>query len=609
MAINPLELVFRTDSRAPLELVFGDDAGSGSAPEYSLSGGGQITGLRRADASLVYDYNVERPALAWRHARMQQGASAVVAARTRWQRSDGLTVALRSSSDPGLPTTRGVRSGAQQADALTRLARVASEIGVPVVARGHSRFEQTVPLHAAARSLVQSGRPVIAHVLTAYEAVIRLSRYARGGYQAAVPVLTLTHQRLSDGIPLLPSWRQGYQAGRLPPYGHQPHVTPPGRDDWCYVPTDPIELAFRPDDRAPLELLFECDRHAVPPPLGPIIVPVRKTYVAHNNVTLYRLPAGVEFQASAFSLDVDADSWTFTWSASLHSSARAHLVRTDPAERVQVQAVVNGINLRLVIDSMGRSRAFPEDRIQVSGRGRSAELGDTALSFGNTAARTAQQLMQDVLTVNGVSLGWDLDWQIEDWLVPANTWLFQGSYIAALQDIAGAVGAYIQPHFTDQVLRVLPRYPVAPWNWAADLDADIILPVGATSVEGVEEVIRPDYNQVHVGGLKAPAVFGPVKRAGTAGDIEPDPVLHALITATEAHRQRGLAVLSDTGLQEHVTVKTLLLPETGIIMPGKVVSYVSDDKTRKGIVRKTSLQMQSWPVLHQEIGVETHVID
>lgn len=331
--------------------------------------------------------------------------------------------------------------------------------------------------------------------------------------------------------------------------------------------------------------------------------------MVHNHVTLHRVPTGDEFQASTFSLDIDTDSWTFSWSASLHSSARAHLLRSDPSERVHVQAVVNGINLHLVIDSIARSRSFPEDRIQVSGRGRAAELGDTALSFGNTAARTAQQLMQDVLTVNGVPLGWDLDWQIEDWLVPADAWLFQGSYIAALQDIAGAVGAYVQPHFTDQVLRVLPRYPLAPWHWAADLDPDIILPVAATSVEGVEEVIRPDYNQVHVGGLKAPAVFGPVKRAGSAGDIEPEPVLHALITSSEAHRQRGLAVLADTGLQEHVTLQTLLLPETGIIMPGTVVSYISDDKARKGIVRKTSLQMQSWPVLRQEIGVETHVID
>jgi len=344
-----------------------------------------------------------------------------------------------------------------------------------------------------------------------------------------------------------------------------------------------------------------------PQPGEPIFIPVRSCYVVQNEVTLYRLPSGVEFEASSFTLDIDRDSWTFSWSASLHASAKPHLARTTPGERVQVECVVNSQHLRLSIDNIGRDRRFPEERIAVRGRGRGAALADVDLTFGNTAARTAQQLMQDVLTINGVSFGWSLDWQITDWLVPADTWVFNGSYIAALQDIAGAAGAYLQPHLTDQVIRVLPRYPLAPWHWAASLTPDIVLPVEVTSVENIEEVIRPDYNQVHVGGLKAPAVFGPVTRDGTGGDKEAPQVLHSLITASQAWLQRGIAELSDTGMQEHVTVQTMVLPEMGIVMPGTVISYVSDDRTRKGIVRKTGLEMQQWPELWQNLGVETHV--
>jgi hypothetical protein len=328
--------------------------------------------------------------------------------------------------------------------------------------------------------------------------------------------------------------------------------------------------------------------------------------MVENNVTFYRLPSGLEFEASNFNLDIDVDSWTFGWSASLPIAARLHLVRSAPRERVEVDCVVNGVHLRLTVDGMGRDRSFPEDRIAVKGRGLAAELDDATLSFGNTAARTAQQLMADVLTVNGVSIGWGVDWQIDDWLVPANAWLMQGTYISALQDIAGAAGAYLQPHFTDKVLRVLPRYAKAPWDWATELAVDIELPVAATSVVNTEEVLRPDYNRVFVGGV-AMGVFGPVTRDGTAGETDAPPIAHPLITASEVHRQRGIAELSNTGLQLHHSLKTMVWSETGIIMPGKVLRYTSEDGPELGIVRKTNINMSQWPVMHQTLGVETHV--
>ena len=503
------------------------------------------------------------------------------------------------------------RSHWQSALELTAVVRAVEQPGLPVAHVVQSRFEQARALALAARSHFQRGEPVGVAVKSEFQEVIRLLPVIRGRFQPGVHLVTLRHEDMQTGLPLLRTWRPRFQQAQYPlPGGQPPRPEPPGRDDWCYVPTEPIELLFRPDGRAPLELLFECDRHPGPPPApGPIAIPARSCYVVHNSVTLYRLPAGTEFEATNFSLDIDADSWTFGWSASLHHSASAHLARTAPRERVEVECVVNGEHLRLVIDSIGRDRSFPESRISVRGRGRAAELDDPYLSFGNTDTLTAQQLMADVLTVNGVSLGWSLDWQISDWLVPGNIWMLQGSYISALKDIAAAAGAYIQPHLTDKVLRVLPRYPFAPWHWATDLAPDIVLPVEVTSVENIEEVIRPDFNQVHVGGVKAPAVFGPFTRTGTAGDQEAPQVLHPLITAAEAHRQRGQAELSDTGLQEHVTLQTMLLLETGIIMPGTVVSYVSDDRTRLGIVRKTGLRMQEWPVLYQTLGVETHVLE
>jgi hypothetical protein len=156
------------------------------------------------------------------------------------------------------------------------------------------------------------------------------------------------------------------------------------------------------------------------------------------------------------------------------------------------------------------------------------------------------------------------------------------------------------------VLRVLPLYPHAPWDWATLLTPVIELPAAVTSVENIEEVMRPRYNRVFVGGVNK-GVFGPVDRTGAGGDKVAPQVLHPLITAPEAHIQCGRGVLSDTGLQEHYSLQTMVLPETGIILPGKALRYVDEDGPHLGLVRKTSVRMDTWPELYQTLGVETHV--
>ena len=340
-------------------------------------------------------------------------------------------------------------------------------------------------------------------------------------------------------------------------------------------------------------------------PPGTVIVPIRKVYIVLNAITLHRVDTGAELHAFGFSMSLDYQSWTWSWSASLHQDAADHLGRDVQGDPAELAVVVNGIAFRLRLGTKSRDRRFIPTRWSVSGTGKASILGAPyapSMSFGNSAPRTAQQLMLDVLTINGVSLGWSVDWGLTDWLVPAGAWALQGSYIDAINDIAGAAGGYVQPHPTDAVLRILPRYPVAPWHWA-DVTPDFEIPADAAEIEGTEYIDKSAYNKVFVGGVGA-GVFGPYKRAGTAGDVLAPQVTHALITHADAHRQRGLAEVSDTGRQEHITLKMQVLPETGIIMPGQFIRYLGDSPVM-GIVRSTSIDW-SRPVLRQTIGIETH---
>ncbi|CAN7366790.1 hypothetical protein LJR118_002180 [Acidovorax sp. LjRoot118] len=339
---------------------------------------------------------------------------------------------------------------------------------------------------------------------------------------------------------------------------------------------------------------------------GTVIVPVRKVYVVKNEITLMRVDGGLAIPAYAFQMGLDADSWTWSWSATVPASALA-LVQPGPdGDPIDVLATVNGVPFRLAAERVASPREFANHRVNVSGRGRAAMLDEPyapVLNHGNTSARTAQQLMGDVLTLNAVPIGWDVDWGITDWLVPGNVWTHQGAYMSALRDIADAAGAYLQPHDTDPTLLVRARYPVAPWDWTPDM-AEVELPASATAMEEIEWERKPAYDRVHVSGTTA-GVLAEVNRTGGAGVLVAPMVTHPLITHVDAARQRGLSVLADTGRIAHVTLRLQVGEEAGVIKPGAMVRYVDGATTRLGLVRSTSLEW-SRPSLRQTITLETH---
>jgi hypothetical protein len=397
-----------------------------------------------------------------------------------------------------------------------------------------------------------------------------------------------------------------WEPARRPATGAHPHTAPPVPPAPCYTPNP--ALLFEAKWNGSAALVFLCK--STPTGADPIVVPVRRVYMTVNNLQLRRVEGDVDIPALTLGLSVDADSWTWSWSATLPRDAQSLLAGVIAGEAVELEATINGVAYRLLAESMGRDREFRSTRIRVQGRGLAAVLDAPyapVRNFANTQARTAQQLMADVLTINGVSLGWSVDWQLTDWLVPAGVWSHQGSYISALSQIAAAAGGYLQPHATAKTLRVLPRYPLAPWHWhdlVGGLIPDYELPSAVTTREGVEWVRKPAYNRVYVSGVGA-GVQGQVTRAGTAGDVLAPMVTDSLITHVDAARQRGLSTLSDTGAQARVSLRLPVLAETGIILPGAKVRYVDGSDTLLGIVRGTSLDW-SRPTLRQTLEVQTH---
>lgn len=495
--------------------------------------------------------------------RQQQMSPAGRHSRARWQHADTLGNGACAPHGDMLRRRRPVVAPAQH--------------GIPIGQGARSQQQARIRWQHRLSVDQQQTLPVVTH--------------STAGHQHGAPIATLAAVRAQQMLPLPLGWWQIAYPWPEPPFD------PNG-------PSSPIALRFCRLANGTHALIFGCP--PAPPP-GGVIVPTRRAYIVLNTITLVRASDGVPLSALSLNLQIDADSWAWGWDASIPG---AELALVEPAlggDPVELLAVVNGQQFRLLAERIARDRRFAESRIRVSGRARAAMLADPhspIVTRSNAEALTMQQLLAAALTINGVSIGWAIDWQAADWLVPAGLYNHTGSYIAHAQRLAEAAGAYVQADPLLDTLRILPRYPELPWEWSA-ATPDITLPSAPVVRESIEWQDRAAYNRVFVSGAESGGILGQVTRAGTAGDVVATMITDPLITHADAARARGRPILADTGRQARITLELPILPETGIITPGKLVQYTDAGTTLRGLVRSTAVTAQL-PTARQTIELETH---
>lgn len=612
----------------PVEIVFGDDDGL-PAGAVELLASGTITGLRgritvrvattlraaggitglRGRIGVAYDVNVERPVTgvtvnAWQDARPLH-----VAAQSRYEQAQPVHATVQAVWQDArtLGAVHQVRwQQAQRLDALVRqVMQQARPLASPPTLQ---RFEDAARLRAVVAQRMQQARPLAtAPTLQRFEDATRLRDIVHSAFEQAHPVQAAVLARFTHAVPLSHVVASRYEEARKPPPGISSPPKPPAVDP-CYLPTLPAHLVFDElaDSSLPAHLVFLCERHGPDPAPGEtIVVPVRRVYVVINEARLRRVDGDIQIPTFTMSMSLDTDSWAWGFSADVPRGVLPNLQPSNFGDPVELEAWVNGVPYRFLAEQLSTSRTFGKESLRISGRGLTATLDAPyapTLNFGNTAARTAQQLMGDVLTVNGVPFGWTVDWQLTDWLVPGNVWTHQGAYVGALNTIVQAAGGYLQPHESDKVVKALLRYPTAPWDWGAA--ADFELPADVTTQEGIVWQENPRYNRVFVSGVSA-GVLGQITRAGTDGASIAPMVTDALITHADAARQRGVRELAAGGRQAMVSLQLPVLETTGVIPPGKMVRYVDGSTTRVGITRSVQVDVRM-PEIFQSIEVETY---
>lgn len=559
-----------------------------------------------------YNTDTSRPVVNETDMRWQEGVDIATGVEAVWQDSQRLPVGVDTRWQDAVRLHHGVRQRWEDSLRLRRGAEVrfqeAIRLGTPETGM---RFQDGVRLRASREVRFQEAiRTSLPPLAVRYQDGLRDRRnWAAVRYQEAVPLSVETTSVEQRAVALDRLWDVRYQEAMRPPAGVWIRPVDPEPGDTCYTPPDgdKVHLLFKAPWSSDTNLLFVCEKHGPgPEPGDTVVVPIKEVYLVINSAVLIRVSNGKAIPTLAMSMSLDVDSWTWSFSAAVPTRALADLEPEDGVP-VDVQATINGVPYRFIVEAISRERAFNQDSLRVGGRGRSAVL-DTpyapTMSFMNQNDRTAQQLLADILTDNGVPLGWDVEWGPTDWLVPAGVFSHQGSYVSAINQAVGSIGAYLQPHNTGEVLRVLSRYPSAPWQWGS-VTPDYEIPAAVATREGIDWVSKPVYNRVYVAGQQN-GVLGRVTRTGTAGDLLAPQVVDPLITHADAARQRGTAILSDTGRIASVSLRMPVLSETGIIPPGKFVRYVDGGVTRLGITRSVQVEV-GLPAIWQTIGVETHV--
>ncbi|MDT0496534.1 hypothetical protein RM530_04030 [Algiphilus sp. W345] len=353
-----------------------------------------------------------------------------------------------------------------------------------------------------------------------------------------------------------------------------PPITPPPVLP-CYLPPagDAVRLSLTepmdppPGDRVALRI--RCKQR---------VYVIHRRYVMQHSLSVVRLPDRLPLHVVSVSISTDRDSWA--WSVDLQIADRAsyHAIMPDGDGPKLVEVNASGHVWTALIERASERRSAPSGdrgsaaRFSASGRSRSALLAEPyaiARPYINEEATTAAQAAARELDFSGFAL----DWQVDDWLIPAGAWHYdRETPLSAITKIAAACGGVVQSHPEDETLIVRPAYAVAPWAW--DGETPSVIMDGQSLIEmGREWRPGPQYLGIYVSG-ESDGVLVNVIRDGSAGSPYAQMIVDPLITATEPARGRGTREIADSENQTLEPVVLPLLPAPagpGVIQPCELV--------------------------------------
>lgn len=432
---------------------------------------------------------------------------------------------------------------------------------------------------ATARLLWAQGQPVRIDAALVFESATLAEQITSLRMDTAQPLTAPT-----EGIP----WASGALFLHEEALCHQQAMRPPrGRRIVPYVPPPSTKHAGRLNFVCPyphyLNFGLQCLGSALLYPA------VRRSYRVLNTASLIRVSDSADLPCSQISVKLDWDSWCWSLSATLIGRAAHDLV---PAYPGKVRATLNSFSWDFVVDDLRYSRKFGEFSATLTGRSPAAVMAEpyaATRSYTEVNLATAQQL-----ALNELISGWQIDWAatLADWTVPGGTYQYQNlTPIDSINRIVKAAGGRVYADATSDVLHALPKWPIAPWDWAEAVP-DQSLPSSYTLTEQRNMTTGAEYDCIMVSGGVNNGICVLATRDGMPGTYPANAVVDSLITDLAPATARATQEIADQWPMKYYNLSLPLqaIPGgAGLLLPGTIFDFVDGDDGWRGLVTGVSV--------------------
>lgn len=308
-------------------------------------------------------------------------------------------------------------------------------------------------------------------------------------------------------------------------------------------------------DAALLPIDFHCAQIRV------VTIPILKGYTMLNTVSAHLGNTALDVLA----VSIRADMAGFCWQVSLtlYPDAFAALGMDSRAvgEEAEIRVNINGEDFVFLAEDYSDNREFGRRSYTVSGRSVTAHLAaDYARTRSGVVGETlyARQLADAQLQYLPYRIG---TWALEDWRIGGGSYaITDKTPLDVLQDIARAGGGFVMSHPSLPDFTFAPRWPAAAWAMAEQSPAVTVPASVVVSISGQKRK-QPRYNSVFAWADHAGGVGADIYRQGQDRGSRAPALVHPLFTDLPAHRQAGIAALSDSGVHKIETVKLPLSPD------------------------------------------------
>lgn len=285
----------------------------------------------------------------------------------------------------------------------------------------------------------------------------------------------------------------------------------------------------------------------------PLIIPNLRSYIVHNVITA--TISGIAVDILSFSIKTDMDSYCWQGDITITTKDYAKIkakLDVPRGSEPMINVTVNGFVFGFVAEEQSRSRKFAQSSHSLSGRSITARLGaDYAGSQGGLIDQASYVSQIVAQQLNGLPIS-VLDWDINDWLVPAGAYsVANKTPIAVIQDIAAAGGGFVVSDASQATFSVKPRWPVAAWQLSS-ATPDVTVPIDVIIDISDKRRTNTRYNTVR---LNSASEGGEVYRTTQGRDAEAPTQSHDLYTDRDAIVPAGTAILSDSGIHGLYTLK------------------------------------------------------